>query len=351
MTREITVDARGRPNELLDRDGSTVWTARWDDRGLVGLRLRLPCNRNIELRRGHEIDLILGSCDEIVSGGEVIARVAAIDWSDPRWIPAVDRPTALPGGAGTAILNFLAFMAAHRGHGMLRYRGPYPTAALFGSLRSSFRIVGDEMRARAAFEQPLAFGTMREVDVDFIPAPHRWHFADQRVCVQLRDGLERVYVDGRAYTPNGLIRCLHRDGDGWIASFDVGPRRWCTVLALDGDARPRGLATSRPDTPAELEGLAVPDAVAEILRAAITERMPSPLRTAAAAVLAELPIVFGDAGFDGASAGNGVIVVHAAIAACMGSLTPPATLAVLLDVITPLVARLAQDRLASAWRA
>lgn len=349
MIEGIELDARGRPCELVDRDGNVVWSVAWDERGLVRARLRLPDGGDVELRRGGEIDVVLGACDDIVCDSEVIARVAAVDWGDPRWIPAVDRPTALPVGAGTAILNLLAVMAMQRGTPALRYRGPYPTAALLGSLRASFLARDDGERAREAFERPIAFGTTAEIEVDFVPAPHRWHFAGSDVCVQIRDGLERVYVDGRAFDPAGVVRRLHRQGDGWVASFDVASQRWCEVLRLDGDARPLGDPVERVHAPDELVGLTLPDAAAAVLHAAIVERMAAPLRRPAAAVLAELPLVFGDAGFDGAVLRDGELVVHAAIAASMGELAPQASLAVLLDVVTPVVARAAQDRLATTW--
>ena len=95
----------------------------------------------------------------------------------------------------------------------LRYRGPYPTAALFDSLLCSFVVQGDVQAALVRFttdvERTAVLGQMHESDVEFEPAPFEWSWPHARVCVQRRDGVERIFIDGHAFD------ALRR-----------GPRRW-----------------------------------------------------------------------------------------------------------------------------
>ena len=40
---------------------------------------------------------------------------------------------------------------------------------------------------------------MREAEVDWTPAPHEYFFPAAHTCVQLRNGIEKVYDRGRVY--------------------------------------------------------------------------------------------------------------------------------------------------------
>jgi hypothetical protein len=129
---------------------------------------------------------------------------AAVAWDRITAIPALADPTRLPAGAGSALLNLLAGLAADQGAGALRYRGPFPTEQLFWSLGESFQpdpAVADPLaRFTADAEAVFAAGRAAEAALDWAPAPHERLALDGGIVVQLRaDGVEKVYWEGRAY--------------------------------------------------------------------------------------------------------------------------------------------------------
>jgi len=177
-----------------------------------------------------------GPSDRIVAGPPERPRVltvsAALDWDRIDRIPALADPTRLPPGAGTAILNLLAGLAAEQGAAALRYRGPYATEQLFWALLESFRLdepAGALERFLADAEAAFLAGTMREAPVDWRPAPHEPRLRDGGVGVQLRDGVEKVRWDGRTYyrrewqglrrDEHRVVRRLERDG---VVAYVVG---------------------------------------------------------------------------------------------------------------------------------
>jgi hypothetical protein len=115
------------------------------------------------------------------------------------------------------VLNLLAGLAADQGAPPLRYRGPFATEQLFWALAESFRY--DEAAADpvAAFlaeaEAAFAAGESREAPLAWTAAPHERRFDAGGVYVQLRDGVEKVVWEGRAYYRTawqGLLRREHR---------------------------------------------------------------------------------------------------------------------------------------------
>ncbi|MGH7965235.1 MAG: hypothetical protein ACRERD_26070, partial [Candidatus Binatia bacterium] len=89
------------------------------------------------------------------------------------------------------------------GKTILRYRGPYPSERLFATLRESFRYSGEPGATRERFTQGAESAavqlTMTEARVDWEPFPHERFFPAAHTCVQLRDGIEKVYDRGRVY--------------------------------------------------------------------------------------------------------------------------------------------------------
>jgi hypothetical protein len=120
---------------------------------------------------------------------EPLTVFEALDWGAISHIPPLAEPARLPAGAGTAVLNLIAALAADQGVARLRYRGPYPTESLFTALLESFRFVGDG--------DPL--GRFLDGALEWTPAPHERHFPSPDLCVQLRAGVEKVVLRGRAY--------------------------------------------------------------------------------------------------------------------------------------------------------
>lgn len=126
-------------------------------------------------------------------------------------IPVLLEPARLPPGAGAAVLNLVATLAADAGRSHLEYRGPYPTEQLFLTLLESFRYRTAEADPLAAF---MAGG------LHWIPAPHERAGPAPGVTVHRRERVEKVIWRERAYyRPDwqGVVRHAPRrvrDADG-----------------------------------------------------------------------------------------------------------------------------------------
>lgn len=322
----------------------------------AGFELRLPDGRAIELRPDAALHVVLGRCDVIADEhGHALARLAAVDWARPRSIPALDVPGALPPGAGSAVLNLLATRARDAGVASLRYRGPYPSEALFDTLRGSFAVAHGSSTADArerftADVESAAFaGRSVEPAVDFVPDPHAWSWPDARVCAQHRHGLERVWIDGRAWDRDGVgPRRLRRDDHGWRAVFEIADEAVASIGTFDDEGRPLGRPLGAIPVPKELVGLELPPAACAVVAEAVTTGAIAPLRAAIAELLRDRPLVFGDSGFELARLEATRIVLHATIAAQLERIPPARSLAVLVAAVHPCVARAAQRALAHA---
>lgn len=345
-------DAAGRPVRLADRLGHAAWSLTWSDDALVDATLRLPDGSTIALRPGAEAHALLGPCDgihRVVDGelGSVVARVAAVAWARPTCIPAVDIPGALPAGAGSAILNLLSMLAADAGAPSLRYCGPYPTAALFESLRASFR-VDDDACGRFVADPDGRFGTEDlSPPVDFVPAPFAWSWTAPRICAQHRDGLARLWIDGRPYDPDGEHHLLVSDGDDRCAVVRFAGATWCEVLRVDADGVPRGPIAAPPSVSPELVGVALPDAMVEVVAEGLARESAPALGPAIHRVFAA-GITLADTGLAPARRDPTGIVVHAALVERALASTPAASLRAVLDAVRGPVVRAAVAELARA---
>ncbi|MCH9683817.1 MAG: hypothetical protein K0V04_20465 [Deltaproteobacteria bacterium] len=347
-------DEDGLPCQVTTADG-TRWLRSEARAGTRRWVLHLPDHTEIGVERDAADHPVLGRCDRFIGpAGDVLAHGTAIDWHRPRQIPALDRPGALPRGAGTAILNLLAGQAA-RTHGQrLRYHGPYPSPALWSTLRASFSIDGDLESAASRFTaeamtRALA-GRHAEIAVDFLPAPHAWHWTHPRVCVQRRTGIERVYVDGRAFDHNPTSpRRLVEHGDGLVARIVVGGTSWQDVLRLDGEGVPTSDPLGLPSPPEELVGTALPSAVAAILGEVLAGQAPALLRAAMHHQMTTKPLRWGALGDDLVRCGDDAIELHAALVDVLPT-DSTALLGVLVQLLEGPVRRSAARSLAETWQ-
>jgi hypothetical protein len=337
---------RGLPVRAVERHGVEVWRAAWDDARLVRLVVTRPDRGALILEADGGVHPLLGAVHAIVVDGSPVASCGAIDWVAPRFVPPIDRPGSIPAGGGSAILNFLA----RRAEVPLRYRGPYPTAALFDALLHSFAVddpAAALLRFNADVDAVALAGEMREVDVDFTAAPHEWIWPAPGVCVELRDGVERVFVDGRAYA-RGHHRDLVRDGDGWAATIAIAGSPWFVALRVAADGSVVDGPHPVPRVDSSLIGVALPDEIAALLAEVIAARDGGPFAPAIASALRSRPLVFADTGDALADAAQGQVRVHAVLGERLGDADPVRMLALLVDAIEPVVRRLAQQDLACA---
>lgn len=187
------------------------------DGRFLGARVRSLDGSMVAVLPGGAEHPLWGASDRIVGETGLLTISAAVDWDRIGSIPPLADPTRLPPGAGSAILNLLAGLAADQGATTLRYRGPYATEQLFWSLAESFRFDAAEPDPLGAFldgaEAAFLAGELREAPLDWTPAPHARLWPDAGLYVQLRDGVEKVAWEGRTYYRTewqGLRRREHR---------------------------------------------------------------------------------------------------------------------------------------------
>ncbi len=346
----------GLPTRVTAADG-TVWITAQATSSGTRLHLRRPDGGEIVLALDAAEHPVLGPCDAIERpDGTVLALGSRVDWRRPTSIPALDRPGALPGGAGTAILNLLAWQAQHSGTGPLRYAGPYPSPALFHSLLASFELDEDPELALSRFvadaETRALNGTRGEIAVDFRPAPHTWAWPSPRVCVQHRaERVERVYVDGRAFDRSraALRRLVPRE-DSLVALIALGEQAWCERLRLSPEGVPLGEPRSPPAGPESLVGSPLPDAVSNVLGEVVLARAPRLLHPGMRVVLDATTLRWGDTGDELVAWNDDGLELHAGM---VPSLPTDSTtlLGVLLALVEPPLRRAAARALDAAWSA
>jgi hypothetical protein len=264
-----------------DPAGLEITRVRWGDDGrLAGAAVRLPDRSWIEVEPGGAHDPRWGASDLLRHAGAPVSHCAAIDWACVDTIPPLAEPARLPPGAGTAVLNLVAALAEDQHRPALRYRGPYPTEALFLALLESFRwIPGDEAPADADPLSAFTAGGLR-----WAPAPHARAFTADGVYVQSRERVEKVVWHGRAYyRPDwqGVERhSSHRlhEADGRVQAG-----LWALGAALECHAvlSPEGAVLAiTPPAPGVEPPRALPPAVADGLVAVVVAGSAPPLAEA-----------------------------------------------------------------------
>lgn len=227
----VCLDPRSRrasPQRVLefDRHGTLLTVASWaEGGGLRWAKLRLPDRRWLGIEPDAQHSPFWGKSDRlwIVADGapfrreELLSHFPAMEYQAVSAIPPLAVPQRLPPGAGTAVLNFLASLLADQGTHEVSYQGPYATEQLFTTLLESFTY---HASANAPLEQFM------ESDLGWAPAPHERRFLPGGIHLQLRDGVEKVVVGGKAYYRRewqSVIRREHRvvrqDGNRAICSL------------------------------------------------------------------------------------------------------------------------------------
>lgn len=347
----------GLPITGYDPNGNIALEARWNGRELDRMRLALPGRGTITVSPKAGSDPLLGVVDQLsLVTGQPLAGIRAVSWAAPDHIPPVNVPGALPTGAGTAILNVIAQLARAAGHSPLRYRGPYPTGALFDALSECFAVRGDPAEAFACFNRDVEYsarhGRFVEPEVDFYPAPfeRRWS-PDGSVCAQLRDGVEKLYVEGRGYARNAAgARRLRAEGSDWLATVELGGRLWATVARVSAAGELLEGPIPPPPAANEFTGRELPASIRAALVRSLPARAPELLRDALARVLESIPIAFGDAGLDAATVRADRIIVHAALPSLLAAADPSELLEALGRAVEQPAQRVAKRVLEKAWQ-
>jgi hypothetical protein len=265
--RVLELDPQGRITVVLDRAPEGALREAWAS---------LADGSTVGLIPGGAQHPLWGPSDRLVRAApgrapEPLTLAGAVAWQAVNGIPPVAEPGRLPAGAGGALLNLLAALAQDQARPALRYRGPFPTEQLFWSLTESFRCVGGAdalARFVADAEGTFARGASDEVAVDWLPAPHERRIHRDGLVVQLRDGVERVTWQDRAYHRRecqDLRRREHRivrvvEGDGqlrYVASLEALGQVIEDHLTLDERAEVLERHAPGPDPPG-LEPLAKP---------------------------------------------------------------------------------------------
>lgn len=283
--------------------------------------------------------------------------MGAVDWSRPARIPPILAPGRLGAGAGTMILNVIAVLAASGGVEGLVYAGPYPTTALWRSLLQSFRTdeTVEDVFTADALGRALRVD-LEPVGVAFRPAPFERVRVSSRVVVQLRDGLERVTIDGASYDRGGGARRLVAiDSARWAAELWLGDRAWGRVAELDDDGGVMAGPTALPRVAevgagalATMIGQALPPAMCAALAEVVAELVAAPLAEAARAELVAARVQWGDPGAAEVIDRDGALIVHAGLWAHLAPHGMAAVARGLALALTAPIAARAQARLAAS---
>ena len=328
---------------LHDRHGTSWVRMDWSQKRLKHAELRLPNGSSVSIRPQARQHAVLGLCDAVVVNGRQQTFFSSVDWAQPAFIPAMDNPGRLPGGAGSAIINLLAYLAPTTG---LRYRGPYPTAALFDTLSGSFAVQGDPGEALARFiervESRALSGELLEVPVLFTPSPCELLSVGE-VMVVLRDGIERIVADGRTYSEGYLgTRRLRKEGNSIVAYVDIGGEPWVDIVrcGLDGELQEGPL--NIPSFDHVLNGEPVPEAMVALVKAVISEGAPDLLKSAVGKSVDQLEWLFGDAGGEHVIVDGQQATVHSLLVERLAARSPERFLRYIVQGARPHLLRRAQ---------
>jgi hypothetical protein len=344
----------GRLVAIVDRTGFAWARLAWDGDRLA--RLEVPAGQRAIAVDGAIVrDELLGDAHAILGGGtadgaaaaaaEPLTAMSPLDWRRPTEIPTIAAPGRLPPGAGGALLDAIAVLAALAEVPALRYAGPYPTPALWRALARAFRTSASEAELTADLVARAARLARDPIPIDFAPAPcERVAIAGGRGHVELRDGLERAVLDGIGYEPAGSPARLAGGAHAEIWFGDAPYARVATFgpagELLDG---PHPI----PPCTSGVIGKEFPPALAYALAELVAGAVPAPLAEDARAWIAARPIRWADTGARAAAAAPGELHVHAALWERIGplglgrlalalaeALAPVATSAVIASVVT-----------------
>lgn len=293
----------GRLVAIIDRTGR-VWCELAWGRGLERLRVPGAVIDGAILR-----DDLLGDAHAIrTEAGAALTAISAVDWAAPAEIPVIAAPGRLPAGAGGALLDAIAVLAARAGVPALRYAGPYPTPALWRALGRSFRVSAPEAAFTADLIPRAARLARDPIAVDFAPAPCE-RVAVAGGHVELRDGLERAVLDGVAYEPGGSpARLVDGRAEIW---FGDALYACVATFAPGGDLLDGPHAI--PPSGSPVAGAPFPAALVGALAELVADAVPPPLAADARAWIAARPIRWADLGARAAAVRADELCVHAAL--------------------------------------
>ncbi len=187
----VTYSVAGRRMHERDRHGHDLAHLVWQDDGaLAEASVRLPDGSWLTIEPRATEDAPWGASDRLWHGDQALTVFTAVDYARIGSIPSLAEPARVPPGGGTAVLNLIASLATDQHCPRLVYRGPYPSEQLFVALLESFRY-------DSGGDDPLsAFMT---ADLAWIPAPHERFLTEGGIWIQMRDGIDKVVWNGRAY--------------------------------------------------------------------------------------------------------------------------------------------------------
>ena len=322
----------GKLVRIVDQTGHVWAHLAWDGDRLE--RLEVP---GATLLGEVITDPLLGKAHAIE--GTVIS---AIDWLRPTEIPALAAPAALPPGAGGALINTIAILAARAHVPALRYAGPYPTHALWRSLARSFRTEGTEAAFVEHTVERMVLLARDPIPIDFIPAPHD-RIAIPNGHIELRAEVERVMLDGVAYDRDGSPARLVDDRGLRRCEIWFGDVCWSHVATVEPD----GTLTSgphpiRPCT-SDVVGKEFPPALVAAIAELVGDAVPEPLGRAARELVLARSLRWEDLGARAATVGD-QLAVHAALWEQIGPLGLGRLALALAEALVPVVTtRLAAD--------
>lgn len=344
----------GRLTAIVDRTGSAWARLAWDGERLA--ELRVPSGGGGEvivdgavmtdplLGDAHAIRVIGAGDDDAGDGsGEVVTAISALDWRRPAEIPTIAAPGRLPPGAGGALLNAIAVLAARAGVPALRYAGPYPTPALWRSLLRAFRTGGTEAAFTAELISRAARLARDPIAIDFAPAPCE-RVAIAGGHVELRDDVERAVLGGVAYEPGGsparLVPDAPDDGadGGARAEIWFGDAPYAHVATLGPDGALTSGPHAIPPCESRVLGAEFPPPLAIALASLVADAVPAPLAADARAWMTSRPILWADLGARAATMQGGEILVHAALWDRIGPLGLGRLALALAEALAPVAA-------------
>ena len=279
----------------MDRHGAPVSELEWAADGrLRRAAVRIPDGSWVSVEPGAGRPGPWGASDALRQGSRTITRFGAVDWAQIDRIPPLAEPVRLPPGAGTAVLNLIARLAADQGVSTLRYDAPYPTEQLFLALLESFRWTGPDVA------DPLA--AFMAGALAWIPAPHTRSFEPGDVYVQRRARIDKIVAGGRAfYRPDwqGVGRRtprVIRDAGGTVrASLQVLGVVLEDQVVLD----PEGVVLDLPHPPADrAQRRPLPTALVGGLVATVVAGSAPPLATFIRRAAADLAFEWGPVAAD-----------------------------------------------------
>lgn len=288
---------------VVDRTGFVWAELAWAGERLISLRVP-----GAVIRGERVTHPLLGAAHLIeTDDGLELTHLSAIDWAHPTEIPAIAEPGRLTPGSGGAIMNVLAQLAHDAEVKALRYAGPYPTSALWKTLARSFDVYGTEETFTADLVQRMATLARDPIAIDFLPSPHE-RLAIPGGHVELREGIQRVTLDGITYERGGSpARLVDTRAELWF-----GDARYAVIakLAPDGSLRE---VLPLPGCDSTVIGKPFPPALVGALAELIAELLPSPLAPHVGDWLAQHSIAWADCGARAARLRDGVLEVHAAL--------------------------------------